>query len=234
MADSAAPPRALNFVADRVASLSGARRPVIVALDGPVAVGKSTLARALAENLARRGLATTVVGADGFLLSNAELDARGLGDRKGSPESFDRPAMAGFLAAARDGAQPSAPAYDHAAYDASDERRQDTGGAAVVIFEGVNVLGADLAPMYDLRLYLDAAPEHVEAWFLGRFAATPFSPVRARALSPWRPVDGDPFAWGRAVWAAVNGPNWRRHIGGGRGRADIVLCKDANHDLEIV
>jgi type I pantothenate kinase len=226
-----------DLLADRIValalSLAAHRRPVLVGLDGPVAVGKSTFARALAEALRGRGLTVAVVGADGFQWPAATLEALGLMRRKGIPAAFDREAMAAFLAGVRAGAQRSAPSYAHAAYDVSQQVRQPTEGAAVVIFEGVNVLAEDLRPLYDLALYLDADPADVEAWFLDRFAATPFGEARAAALAPWRPDDGDPVAWGRAVWAAVNAPNWREHIAGGRGRADLVVRKAADHVLTL-
>jgi type I pantothenate kinase len=197
-------------------------RPVLVGLDGPVAAGKSTLAGEIAEALEAHGLAVAVLAADGFLLSALSLRERGLGHRKGFPESFDRSGMAAFLTAVRAGKAPDAPRYSHADYDVSGDARQGSAGD-VVIFEGVNVLGADLAPLYDLRVYLDVAEDVARLRFLQRFAATPFTPLRADALAPWKPADGDAAAWGAAVWAAINGPNLREHIAAGRARADVVI-----------
>lgn len=61
----------------------------LVALAGPPASGKSTLA----ENIAQR-LNARVVPMDGFHLDNAILAKRGLVDRKGAPETID---VAGFV-----------------------------------------------------------------------------------------------------------------------------------------
>ena len=223
----------LDQLAARILTLrSRLGRVVLVGLDGAVAVGKSTLAAQLAERLQGAGAPTAVIGADGFLQPTAQIQARGL--TKGFPESYDRAAMAAFLDAVRAGEQPSAPRYDHATYDVGGEPAQATAGAAVVIFEGVNTLGADLAPRYDLRVYLDAALADVVTWYLRRFTATPFSPIRAEALAPWRPADGgDVQAWARAVWDAVNGPNLAQHIASGRARADVVLRKAADHGLGL-
>lgn len=221
----------LASLGETVAALSvrSVDRPLIVALDGPVAAGKSTLARALAQLLQERGIPTAVISADGFLWPLAKLEADGLIERKGFPESFNRVAMADFLTRLRNGDAPVAPAYAHDLYDVSPTARQPTAGAAAVIFEGVNVLGADLSPLYDLRLYLDAG--HAGAWFVDRFVSTPFTERRAAALARWKPADGDPADWARAVWSAVNGPNLSRHIAWGRERADLVLHKDAAHRL---
>lgn len=204
-------------------------RPIIVALDGPVAGGKSTLARALAEALPRAAM----ISADGFLLPLARLQLRGLITRKGFPESFDREAMIAFLTAVRADGSPDAPAYAHDLYDVSPVQRQATAGAGIVIFEGVNVLQSDLAPLYDLSLYLDADQSDLERWFTRRFVETPLIASRAAALAPWRPIDGDPAAWAAAVWAGVNLPNLEQHIAPGRARADMVIRKAADYGLSI-
>lgn len=214
----------LTPVIERVLALRAAHpeRPVLVGLDGAVAAGKSTVAARIASDLANAGPAAAVVAADGFLHPAAQLRALGLSHRKGFPESFDRAAMASFLIAVRAGLAPDAPAYSHTAYDVTNELTQGSAGD-VVIFEGVNVLGADLAPLYDLSVYLDAAEATARGRFLKRFTTTPFTPLRAAALASWRPADGDPAAWGEAVWAAINGANLREHIVAGRAGADLVL-----------
>jgi type I pantothenate kinase len=203
----------------------------IVALDGPVAVGKSTLAAWLAGRLEASGLTTSVVGADGFLLPLAKLREEGLIARKGAPESFDRAAIVAFLTGYLRGEEPSAPVYAHDLYDVSPERRTETKGADVVIFEGVNVLDPYLAPLYDFLVYLDADPADLEVWFTARFVATPFSAARAEALSPWRPADGDLARWAAAVWREVNLRNLVDHISKGRDLADIVLFARSDHSL---
>jgi type I pantothenate kinase len=211
--------------------VSGTGRPLLVALDGPVAAGKTTLAHALAAMLSYRGVAATVVSADGFLWPASDLQARGMMARKGAPDTFDRAAMAGFLAQLKQGLAPSAPVYAHNLYDVSPSLRQPTAGAQALIFDGVNVLQPDLAPLYDVRLYLEAAD--ARGAFIRRFAQTPFTSVRAQALAPWRPADGDPQAWAAAVWAAINCPNLKQHIAKGREAADIIVYKDANHALSL-
>ncbi|MQQ09846.1 nucleoside/nucleotide kinase family protein [Epibacterium sp. SM1979] len=69
------------------ASRAGRRR--LVALVGPPASGKSTLAGMVAEQLTAAGTKTVVVPMDGFHLDNSLLYAQGLLPRKGAPETFD-------------------------------------------------------------------------------------------------------------------------------------------------
>ena len=66
----------------------------MIGIAGSVAVGKSTTARVLRALLARwpDHPRVDLVTTDGFLLPNAQLQARGLMKRKGFPESYDRAA----------------------------------------------------------------------------------------------------------------------------------------------
>jgi len=62
----------------------------LIALAGPPASGKSTIAQALVTHL---GQSAALVPMDGFHFSNEILDARDMRARKGAPETFD---LAGF------------------------------------------------------------------------------------------------------------------------------------------
>ena len=74
----------LFAVTGRFLGREAERVPFIVGIAGSVAVGKSTIARVLQALLARwpDHPRVDLVTTDGFLFSNAVLDARGLGARK--------------------------------------------------------------------------------------------------------------------------------------------------------
>ena len=82
-------------IGERVVALPMSDGRDLVAVAGPPASGKSTIARALCDDLNARGMAAGLLAMDGFHLDNAILDARGLRARKGAPETFD---LAGFRA----------------------------------------------------------------------------------------------------------------------------------------
>ena len=146
------------------------RTPYVIGIAGSVAVGKSTTARLLRELLAKSPGHSNVslVTTDGFLLPNAELERRGLLERKGFPESYDRKALLRFVMAVKSGRETvEAPVYSHLSYDVTDEvvtlNRPD-----VVLIEGLNVLqparvrgdgrpGLAISDFFDFSVYVDAA-----------------------------------------------------------------------------
>jgi type I pantothenate kinase len=206
----------------------------VVAIAGPVAVGKSTVAAALAAELRRRGRTVAVVATDGFLWPNAVLEARDLVARKGFPETYDLDRLERVVDAARAGeASLSVPVYSHQQYDVLDEPdvidRPD-----VLVVEGVVALQRRLG---DLSLYVDAAVEDVERWYVARFQDL----VDSARDDPesfyrgWIDLDPDTVAeLAAGVWAAVNLPNLVEHIEPTRDRADAVVHKGPDHAIREV
>jgi type I pantothenate kinase len=205
---------------------------LVVGITGAVAVGKTTLARQLAEALPLR---TEMVSTDGFLKPNAVLEAEGLMMRKGFPESYDAPAMAAALAGLKGGAV-AVPAYSHATYDVDPAAARTISGADVVLVEGLGLApGADgQRPPLDLLLYIDAEEADVLGWFLARFmglwhaAADDPASFYARFRHMSEPQARD-FAI--EVWNGINRPNWLEHIARAKPVADLVVKKVAGHAL---
>ena len=80
---------------------------------------------------------------DGFLYPNAELERRGLLQRKGFPESYDRRGLLRFVAEVKAGREEvSAPVYSHLTYDIVPGERIVVRRPDVLIVEGLNVLQA--------------------------------------------------------------------------------------------
>lgn len=221
--------------------------PFVVAVAGSVAVGKSTIARLLRELMSRWPGTPRVelVTTDGFLYPNAELERRGLMDRKGFPESYDRRAMVRFLAEVKSGAaEVRAPFYSHMRYDIMPDAHVTVRRPDVVIVEGLNVLAPPPSPndvavsdLFDFSIYVDADVENIESWYVNRFLAlresafgnpTSFFKVFA-TLSDEEAVE-------RALgfWREINLPNLRENVEPTRHRAKLILRKAADHTVETV
>ena len=105
----------------------GEKVPFIIGLAGSVAVGKSTTARILQALLARwpDHPRVDLVTTDGFLLPNAVLESRGLMQRKGFPESYDR----GRLCASSPTSSPASPEVQAPVYSHQSLRHRPGRGA---------------------------------------------------------------------------------------------------------
>ena len=211
-------------------------RILLVGITGSVAVGKTTLAAQMAAALPGT---VELVGTDGFLRRNADLDAAGLAMRKGFPETYDREALAATLAALRQGPA-MVPGYSHALYDVDPALTRSVAGD-VVIVEGLGLAPTDAPPHVheglDLLLYIDAEPADIEAWYVARFmglwAAAADDP--ASFYRRFRDLDeagASDFA--RHIWATINRPNLEHHIIRARDVADIVVKKAPDHSLHLV
>ena len=201
-----------------------------MAIAGPVAVGKSTLAASLAEALAT--LRVAVVATDGFLLPNAELAAQGLLAHKGFPASYDAAAMVAFVADLRAGRPASVPVYSHATYDRVAGEVTHVADVDVVIIEGVNALQPELASAVDLALYLHAEEPLVRSWYVERFLEQIVA-AESDETSFYRGFVGLDHEARRAlaaqVWEGVNLVNLVEHIEPTRANADVVLVKGEGH-----
>lgn len=221
--------------------------PFVVGVAGSVAVGKSTIARLLRELMSRWPDTPRVelVTTDGFLYPNAELERRGLMDRKGFPESYDRRALLKFLTEVKSGAaEVRAPFYSHMRYDIVPDAHVVVRRPDVVIVEGLNVLQPPPAPndvavsdLFDFSIYVDAEPTHIERWYVDRFLAlrkgafrNPSSYFNVFAQL----TDDEAVTTALGYWNDINMPNLVENVMPTRHRATLVLKKGADHSVESV
>jgi type I pantothenate kinase len=227
-----------------------AKVPYVIGIAGSVAVGKSTTSRLLQALLSRwpDHPRVALVTTDGFLHPNAVLEARGLMDRKGFPESYDVPRLLRFVADVKSGAEEvTAPVYSHLTYDIVPGEETVIRRPDILILEGLNVLqtGAGrpgephvfVSDFFDFSIYVDADEPDIEQWYLERFRTLRRTAFRDRAsyfrrYAELSAAEADAFAM--AVWEGINGRNLVENILPTRSRADLVLHKGRDHAVERV
>ncbi|MBP1805583.1 sugar transporter [Rubellimicrobium aerolatum] len=164
----------VTALAERATGLAEARGRVLVALAGAPASGKSTLAAALLRRLRDGGWPSEVVQLDGFLLDGAVLDARGMRQRKGSPETFDVEGFLHLMRRLRAGGEVVAPIFDRARDVAVAGAQVVPAGCRIVVCEGNYLLfdedpWRELVPLWDVTARLDV----------------PLPELRARLIQRW-------------------------------------------------
>jgi uridine kinase len=159
-------PEARATVLSRLAELiEGVQRPhpTRVAVDGPDAAGKTTLADELASLLSSGGRAVVRASIDGFHRPRAERYRRGADSPEGYvQDSFDLDALRAVLL------DPLGPGgsrryrtavFDHQADAPSPETTAVAADDAVLLVDGVFLLRRELVASWDLRILVSISPE---------------------------------------------------------------------------
>lgn len=227
------------------------KMPYIIGVAGSVAVGKSTTSRVLQALLARwpNTPKVALVTTDGFLLPNAVLEREGLMGRKGFPESYDLPALLRFLTDVKAGRRPvRAPVYSHFNYDVLPNETVEVDQPDILIVEGLNVLQTSRPPrdgkgipfvsdFFDLKIYIDADEEILGRWYVERFMRlreTAFRDPKAYFHRYSGLSDEEADATAKSIWRSINLVNLRENILPTRHRADVILRKGGDHEVEAV
>ncbi|MCX7900419.1 MAG: type I pantothenate kinase, partial [Methylocystis sp.] len=224
--------------------------PYIIGVAGSVAAGKSTTARILRALMSRWANTPKVelVTTDGFLFPNRTLEAAGLMDKKGFPESYDNKALLRFLSDVKAGRHNvCAPVYSHMTYDVVEGETTCVDRPDILIVEGVNVLLAPrlrdvrdipfVSDFFDFSVYLDAPEDVLESWYVERFQRlrqTAFRDPRSyfRAYADFSEEETEKVA--KDIWSRINLKNLRENIAPTRPRASLILTKGADHRIEEV
>ncbi len=222
---------------------TNARVPFVIGVAGSVSVGKSTTARLLKLLLARwpQHPRVELVTTDGFLRPNAELERRGIMNRKGFPESYDRRALLRFVTDVKAGRpEVAAPVYSHLVYDIVPGATMTVRHPDILLIEGLNVLqaagGAAVAvsDFIDFSVYVDASTDDIRRWYVERFLRLRETAFRDPESYFRRYAELDheeAVARAESIWAEINEPNLVRNIRPTRGRASLVLRKGADHSV---
>jgi len=229
---------------------NGSKVPYVIGIGGSVAVGKSTTARLLQALLTRWPNTPKVdlVTTDGFLYPNAVLEAEGLMQRKGFPESYDLPALIKFISDIKAGkGKVSAPVYSHLSYDIIPGAEIVVDKPDILIVEGLNVLQAGnprhgrsspfVSDFFDFSVFIDAEEDVIHDWYVERFIKLRGTAFRDPASYFRRYAElpaSEALELAEGLWERINLRNLRDNIIPTRNRASLILRKGADHRVEEV
>ena len=222
--------------------------PYVIGVAGSVAVGKSTFARILQALLARWPDHPTVelVTTDGFLYPNSLLEARGIMNRKGFPESYDTRRLLQFLREVKSGtAEAAAPVYSHVVYDIVPDETVIVHQPDILILEGLNVLQVGaltentevtefVSDYFDFSIYVDAAENDIEEFYVQRFLTlcdTVFQNPDSFFQHYAHLSRPEAIETARHIWREINGKNLRENIEPTKHRAGLLLQKGRDHRI---
>ena len=220
------------------------KRPLIIAITGSVAVGKSASSAVLQEllpGLLPHNPQVDRVSTDSFLYPKLVLQERGLLNKRGFPESYDFSLLLGFLESAKASKAPlEIPIFCHYYKDILSNKKQRINKPDIIILEGVNIaqIHANQADNYfDFSIYLDAPLDLLQKWYIQRFMGLCKEAKNNPTADLYRFACLSKFKAkkiAKSIWVNINQVNLLDNILPYREKAQLILCKGKGHRIEKI
>ena len=238
-------------VLHRFLDVESPKVPYIISIAGSVSVGKSTSARILQALLSNypNERKVDLITTDGFLYPLKTLVEKNLLKRKGFPESYDIHRLIEFVSDLKSGkTEVKAPIYSHLTYDIVPNQFNVVEQPDIVILEGLNVLQSGMnypssphnvfvSDFVDFSVYVDADEDLLKQWYIDRFLKfrrSAFSDPNAYFHHYSKLSETEAIQTASAIWDEINGLNLKQNILPSRERANLILEKGENHEIQTV
>ena len=151
----------LPELANAVLARKATNRPLLVAIDGPAAAGKTSLMRRLSQHLDQRGVPTQWVSVDDFIFKKRQRYAAGVGGEAFLHSYCDYERLrTDVLEPIKNNGRlkASLTLLDENTDEYSIVRDYDVTESTVVLCEGVFLMREELSHLFDFVIYLDISP----------------------------------------------------------------------------
>ena len=163
-------------------------------------------------------------------------------NRKGFPESYDIKSLIQFMGDVKSGKpEVKAPVYSHLAYDVIQGEEQTICQPDILIIEGINVLQVKrkhrcLSAIFDFSIYIDAEEEHIRHWYIERFCcSTAFQNADSFFHDRFANIgEEEAVLTASQIWQDINAKNLHENILPTKGRARLILRKEADHSIQHI
>ena len=148
-----------------------------------------------------------------------------------------------FLNQLKNGQSYQIPVYSHEIYDIVPDQKQTIQAADFIIVEGINVFQNPqndrlyMTDFFDFSIYVDAEVANIESWYIDRFKKLldrakddPSNYYHRFTKQPEEEV----LAFAHQVWESINLLNLKDYIEPTRNRAELILHKSANHEIDEI
>ena len=166
----------IGDIAERILSAAAGRSRLLVTIAGPPGAGKSTLSEKIISILnADNPECAALIPMDGYHYDNRILEARGLMDRKGAPETFNARGLLSDLQRIRNGAQDVAiPLFDRTEDFARANAAIISTDHKIVLTEGNYLLldrpiWREISVLFDLKMWISADEAELERRLVARW-----------------------------------------------------------------
>ena len=148
-----------------------------------------------------------------------------------------------FLDTIKNGQDYQIPVYSHEIYDIVPNEKQEIKAADFVIVEGINVFQNPqnerlyMTDFFDFSIYVDAEVDNIESWYLDRFKKMLSLAENDQTNYYYRfttQSDEEVMAFAQNIWKTINLVNLLDYIEPTRNRAEIILHKAENHEIDEI